>query len=260
MPPSSPTSRSDGDLTRRRILEAACEVFARHGYEDSSLAEIGEKAAASPALVHYHFGGKAALYEAVWRSCVALAEATYPPDGGVAASAPAEERLRGHIRTFVQLMADQGRLGRLHRLNLHEIAQPTPFMSEILRELRQPHTTHLEAVLRELLGPSAGDEEIAFCEMSIVGQARMARAGRGTRSPDLTTPLDPARAEALAEHIFEFSLAGIAALHARLESRGIGVGKPPPRRDEPRKTAPSTATVSTASAKKAQRRQALSTS
>lgn len=216
----APTSRSDGDLTRRRILEAASEVFAKHGYLDASLSEIGELAGASAGLVHYHFGGKAALYEAVWRACVALAEESYPPDGGVAADAPPEERLRGHIRTFVRLMADNGRLGHLHRLNLHEIAQPTPFMAELLREMRQPHTTHLAAVLRELLGPEAGEEEVSLCEMSIVGQARMARAGRGTRSPDLTTPLDPERAEALAEHITEFSLAGIAAIRVRLEKGG----------------------------------------
>jgi AcrR family transcriptional regulator len=51
--------------TRDRILAAAEQLFARHGYGGTSLRAIMGQAQVNTASVHYHFGGKEALLRAV---------------------------------------------------------------------------------------------------------------------------------------------------------------------------------------------------
>jgi AcrR family transcriptional regulator len=46
---------------RARLCEAALQLFAKHGYEQVSLADIGVQAGYSRALAGYHFGTKEAL-------------------------------------------------------------------------------------------------------------------------------------------------------------------------------------------------------
>ena len=48
-----------------RILEAAAEVFSRKGRSATTVAEIAERAAMPTATVHYYYGSKGALYDAV---------------------------------------------------------------------------------------------------------------------------------------------------------------------------------------------------
>ncbi len=219
MPTSRTTTRRDGEATKQKLLEAACCVFSEKGFRDATVGEICRRAEANPALISYHFGDKASLYEAVWRHCVLQARQVYPVDGGVDPDAPVEVRFRAHIDTFVRCMADAGELSHLHRLNLLESASPNPFIGEVIQELRQPHTEHLCLLLKELLGPNATEQDIALCESTVIGQCRMARAGRGRRTPDLTTPLSPDETQALADHIVEFTLAGIRAMRQRIDQR-----------------------------------------
>ena len=53
------------DNTRTRLLKAAAEVFAEHGYENATVRQICTRAGANVALVNYHFGDKLELYTEV---------------------------------------------------------------------------------------------------------------------------------------------------------------------------------------------------
>ena len=217
MPETTTKHRKDGEATRLKILRAACCVFSEKGFREATVNQICRRAGANPALISYHFGDKASLYEAVWRRCVKKARQYYPIDGGVDPDAPIEERFSAHIHTFVRCMADSGELSHLHRLNLMESASPNEFISGVIKDLRQPHTEYLGLLLAELLGPKASQKDIALCEATVVGQCRMARAGGGTRNPDQTTPISPDDTQALAEHIVNFTLAGIEAMRQRID-------------------------------------------
>ena len=48
----------DGADLRQRLLDAAVVCFARHGIAGSSLRVIATEAGATPALLHYYFGGE----------------------------------------------------------------------------------------------------------------------------------------------------------------------------------------------------------
>ena len=56
----------DLDATRARILGAARELFAEHGYEGVSTSQVLERAGVSRGGLYHHFDGKLALFRAVW--------------------------------------------------------------------------------------------------------------------------------------------------------------------------------------------------
>lgn len=68
--PDAPAGRRGqerGDRTRNRILDAAEELFAQYGFDAVSIRTITEKAKVNSAAIHYHFGSKAHLFEAVFK-------------------------------------------------------------------------------------------------------------------------------------------------------------------------------------------------
>jgi AcrR family transcriptional regulator len=76
----------DGARTRETILGAAEELFARHGFDATSMGQIAEAAGVARATPSYFFGSKAALYDevlarAVGRAQTAIARAYEAQDG-----------------------------------------------------------------------------------------------------------------------------------------------------------------------------------
>lgn len=62
--------RRDGKDTRRRLFDAASEVFARKGYKSANVAEICKFAGANVASVNYYFSGKESLYKEAYLNAV----------------------------------------------------------------------------------------------------------------------------------------------------------------------------------------------
>lgn len=56
---------ADGEATRAALLDAAVRLFADEGIEGVSVRAVNRAAGQAPAAVHYHFGSKAALLDAV---------------------------------------------------------------------------------------------------------------------------------------------------------------------------------------------------
>jgi len=68
--------QTKGERTSRRILNVAEALFARHGYEGTSLRQIADGVGIKEPGLYNHFAGKQALYEAVlYRALNPMAEA-----------------------------------------------------------------------------------------------------------------------------------------------------------------------------------------
>ena len=162
------TNRSDGLETRARLLDAAGLVFAAKGFHDAKTAEICRTAKANVAAVNYYFGAKEQLYVESWRHEFERSIATYPPDGGMAADAQAEDRLRGHIRALVGRFMDPTSrdLDIAHR----EMSNPTGLLAEVMHKSIEPLRRMHLGIVRGLLGPNATEQEVQLCEMSIHAQ------------------------------------------------------------------------------------------
>lgn len=82
-PPTAPAhTRLDVDERRRLLLDLGAELFARHGYEELSMARIAREAGISKALLYHYFPSKRAYFSAsLEQAAEELAEATAPdPD------------------------------------------------------------------------------------------------------------------------------------------------------------------------------------
>lgn len=60
--------RRDAAGSRDRLLKAARELFAEHGYDRTTARAIGSRAGVDPAMIARYFGGKAQLYIATLRT------------------------------------------------------------------------------------------------------------------------------------------------------------------------------------------------
>jgi len=60
--------------TRQRALEVALELFAEHGYEQTSLREIADRLGVTKAALYYHFPSKEALLSGIVDSLVEPAD------------------------------------------------------------------------------------------------------------------------------------------------------------------------------------------
>jgi len=95
------------------------------------------------------------------------------------------------------------------------MANPTGLLEEVLREEIHPLQRRTAGLVRELLGPLVSEEEAMFCELSIISQCMnpiVAGRGRGKRDAGQDGPPEIDNMEAYADHVVNFSLAGIRAL------------------------------------------------
>jgi len=56
---------SSADAARAALITAASTLFSRKGYAATKISELAAEAGVTPAMVHYYFGGKEKLLEAV---------------------------------------------------------------------------------------------------------------------------------------------------------------------------------------------------
>lgn len=240
MSPPVPSSLKEHD-TKRRILAVAIELFSRSGFRGTSVAAICEQAQVNVAAVNYHFDSKLKLYIQVWRVALERESELNPPDGGVPADAPVQERLAGRIRSLVHRFVRPNAPSQLSMLIIHELASPTdPAIDQLrLDAVRPPHMA-MRAIVREMLGEGATDQEVLFSTMGIfipiVGLGLQQQSvyrrdhlayGEGGAS-DLKLPGAVLRDaieqeggfEALIDHITTTTLAGIEAVRQRIKMRG----------------------------------------
>ncbi len=207
--------------TREGLLAVAAVAFAESGFRAAKVREICRRAGANVAAVNYHFGGKEALYLEVLRRSLRDMLERHPVDGGVPADAPAGDRLRGFVRSFLSRTMATGRDACFGRLLARELMEPTPALDVLVASEIRHLAGRLEGIVGDLLGPGAAEGARRICVASVVGQIVFYQHCRPVVSrlfPDLD--FAPAHLDRLAEHITRFSLAGI-----REVARGAETGR-----------------------------------
>lgn len=208
--------RKDGVEKRRRILAAACQVFAEKGYHAAGVADICQRAGANVAAVNYYFGDKATLYAEAWQAAY---EKRLVPEFSEADSIAPEEQLKIFIHSLIRNFTEHGSQGEFTRLYLMELANPTGLISNLWHKLIEPRRQVLLGIIREIMGITASDEAVLFCEISIITQCRsLLTLRRSDLEYLMGQPLSPELIKRFADHIANFSLAGIRAVAKNPES------------------------------------------
>lgn len=97
--PGRPSKVGDVPDRRSRILDIAADQFGRRGIAGTSLSAIAREARVTPALMHYYFGNRESLIDAL------VVERLQPAVAGVAhAMTNAGDDLRSQIHCFVRSM------------------------------------------------------------------------------------------------------------------------------------------------------------
>lgn len=193
--------------TRRRLLEAAGEVFAEKGYRAATVREICRRAGTNVAAVNYYFGDKKALYVAAVGYAhgneTGLPLPHWPDD------LPAEQRLRLFIeQTLTTHFEEKGPPWKA-RLMIRELTEPTEACVALVDAFVRPRAMLLHRILEDLLPAETSQIERHLIAFSIVGQCLFHRA-RNPVAELLTDGLyrqfDVRR---LADHITRFTLAAL---------------------------------------------------
>lgn len=197
---------------KKKLLAAAGEVFLEKGFHEATVAEICARAKANISAVNYHFGSKEALYRETWHHSFTESLKNYPMDGGVSESASAEERLRGQLTSLIRRISDENNKELF--ISQMEIINPTGLLNEVMEAELIPMRKQTLALVRELLGTEATEQQVQYCEISIISMCvrplvmqRIAQRVRNKHMPAIIEDI-----EAFADHVVEFALAGIEVI------------------------------------------------
>lgn len=198
--------------TRERLLQAATEVFAEHGFAKATIREICRRANANVAAVHYYFGDKKRLYAAIFEAVFNLLRerrTSFLPT-----HAPPDERLRTYIRAMFEEIfycdGDALRCSQLSAIYLMEMTRPTEVLDRVVADHMRRDAEELYSIVGALLDQNCGKDEIVDCSASVVGQILYYY-----HAEPIVSRLHPNRPPVserlgdLTHHVWQFSLGGI---------------------------------------------------
>lgn len=197
---------------RDRILLAAGQAFAEHGFEGATVRDICLAAGVNVAAVNYYFGDKRRLYiESVKHAHRSRVEQVPLPQW--AAGTPASEKLRDFVGNLLERMLGGGQPPWQVRLMLREVLQPTDACRELVEDYIRPHFDVLLGILDEIVGSALPASELRRVGLSVIGQCFIYRA-----AGEVVAMLVPAdeldvfhTQRAIADHVTRFALAAVGA-------------------------------------------------
>lgn len=202
---------------QHRLIEAAQEEFAEHGFDGATIREICRKANANVASINYYFGGKEGLYiEAVKQAhqCAARMDQFPLPVPG----APPVEKLRLFIREMVARMHAPAS-PKAMKLMMREMADPGMAANVVVKEFIQPLANYLQAILIELL-PDIDEPRRLATGFSIIGQILYYRQNRPVSELIFgKDALNAISADLVTQHITQFTLAALGLAKPMLPRR-----------------------------------------
>lgn len=160
---------------KQRLLMAAIQEFALHGYDHGTVRRICGRADVNVNAVKYYFTDKRGLYvEAVKEAHRSrhqkLVSTSFIPPGDEPGLDP-EVRLKAFIFQMVKMAMDaQDRSDFRHLLIFRELANPSEATQHIVQEFIRPHFERINQILEQLLPPETPKVDRQLLAFSTVGQ------------------------------------------------------------------------------------------
>jgi AcrR family transcriptional regulator len=159
----------DADLTRERLLQAALEVFATHGYHGASTRDICTAASAGNAAIHYHFRDKTGLYRELFVRMLDAFELRMRAAG--IETLRGREALRAYYRALMRPLAEDPGIAQQIVLYSREELQPTGLVDDLLPRSLRLQVELLGDVLRRELRVERLDAALQRLVISLQGIA-----------------------------------------------------------------------------------------
>ena len=202
-----------GPGTRRRLLDAAAELFATRGYRNVAVRDICDKAVANVAAVNYHFGSKDKLHIAAMDHARQRALQEDPAPAGPPPKGPLtpEQRLRRHLRAMLARAFATGPAGWYMQIVLREMVDPTPALAYALDDNIGPHQRRLEGIVGQVMQLDPDDDKVKDVAAAILATAiyyHSCRPAVEHMRPDFA--FDQASADRLTDVITAMVLGGVS--------------------------------------------------
>ncbi|RNA65145.1 TetR/AcrR family transcriptional regulator [Prosthecochloris sp. ZM_2] len=142
--------------TREALLHAAGELAAEKGFANVSTREIARRAEENIGSIHYHYGGKEQLFEAVVQRVIERGN-TYSIEAAVS---PFRSRLdtpegqsgalRAIVRREIQVLFDSDQPGWHCRIVYQLMQYKSPLQDKLQKELLDPMVSTISEVLQHI--------------------------------------------------------------------------------------------------------------
>lgn len=212
------------ETTQEKIFRSALLLFAEKGYRGTTVRDICSHAGtANINSINYYYGSKEKLYRHILEfmySEFSRRKTEYPD------SIPPQQHLRDFITAYCEMEYTDNEYTRAFvAISNAEMTHPSPWMKTLVKKYVKQQSLDLIDVMRKIMGPDVPEDVVRDCTLSIGGQIIYYsyawpivsvvfpnHPGMGTYHPQL------------AEHIYEFSMAGILAIKKRYEKNNKGGG------------------------------------
>jgi len=213
---SERTVRTDGELTRLRILEAAGQLYSAQGYAQTPSKLVAGEAGVDLASINYHFGSRGGLYKAVLieahQRMVSLDE-LHRID---AQDAPPADKLRAVFEMLVQ--SSRKPRGWHARLFAREVLAPTSNLREVFGEALQPKIAIVVRIISQVSGLAADDPALLRCLISTMAPCLMLLVA-SHQMPGPAGKVAAMPAAQLVAHLHAYALGGLAAIQPTQAAR-----------------------------------------
>lgn len=168
--------------TKAALLEAAGTLFARLGFDGTSIRAISEKTGANVAAINYHFGSKENLYAEVLRNAVLRMHVEDPEEmlrTGLEHD-PTPQALadliykvvRNHLRAYFSEDVPEW----CAQVVMRSLLEPTPALQELIRQFFVPEHNLTKELIRRAK-PNAPEEQVELDAFTVVGQVAFFKFG-----------------------------------------------------------------------------------
>lgn len=197
--------------TKRRLIDAAGEVFAAHGFERATIKEITDRADASVAAVNYHFSDKQELYDQVVLHVHEQGCPVFRALSDTPADATPAERLRAFVLRLLQHVLDPNQPAWFCQIKTREMQAPSAATERWINDSLRPFVLELEQFVATLLPGPVPAVELTRLTNSVVGQVLYYAHNRelcGSLHPEQPPPEQAV--DEIADHITQFTLAALS--------------------------------------------------
>jgi AcrR family transcriptional regulator len=211
-------SSNQTDNTREKLFNAGVKVFAKKGYRDATVREICKVAGSGNInSINYYFGSKENLYRTILDAIFSEYDRFNQEDWD---RKTPKEQLKSMISNYCTMLYKNNAFASdVSSIFVTEMTRPSSFIEQLVDTYNGPRVKRHLKMFRALLGDGASDDNARDCLVSVAGQLLYYSFAWPVFSRLFPDYSPDQQYEQWAEHVYQFSLGGIAAIKKQLKQK-----------------------------------------
>lgn len=146
---------------KNKILEAASELFATKGYQNTTVRDICQKAGIYQLSINYHFGSKENLFKEVLMKTYQDTEETTLIEK--IKELPADRQLEEIIRTRVKSVFSAGKQGVYFKIVSKEVSNNYELVAQTMCETFIGYLNYIKLLFAKISSDKLSEFELNYC-------------------------------------------------------------------------------------------------